>query len=232
MNGSRRSGPGSADPAAENQAFGPAFGYLVLALLVVAGAIACGVSLPEEPVRVASSGAALPAERSSASSASSGTVPVEPALPEAAAAASAPAPAAAPIQIPRMREPSGDQTPDLSDYVNAGEKPTMNHVIERLHRAGVTTGLGAFNPPGTRPHLMGLAVPEDFTLPEGYVRHYQTTDDGQRIEPILMYARDRPFFDATARPITVPDHRVVPPEFAPPGLPIRCIVIPAPVEPR
>ena len=107
----------------------------------------------------------------------------------------------------------------------------MAEVIDRLHQASVTSGLGAFSPPGTRPPLVGLAVPEDFVLPEGYVRHHQATDDGQRIEPILMYSPDHQFFDATDRPITIPQDRVVPPELAPPGLPIRRIVIPAPIEP-
>jgi hypothetical protein len=130
-----------------------------------------------------------------------------------------------------MRDPNGDQTPDLSDYVNKDEKPTMAEVIDRLHQAGVHSGLGAFSPPGTRPPLVGLAVPEDFPLPEGYVRHYQATDDGQRIEPILMFAPDHQFFDAAHRPIAIPKDRVVPPELAPPGLPIRRIVIPAPSEP-
>lgn len=107
----------------------------------------------------------------------------------------------------------------------------MAEVIDRLHLAGVYTGLGAFAPPGTRPPLVGLAVPEDFVLPEGYVRHYQATDDGQRIEPILMFSPQHPLVDAAQRPIAVPLDRVVPPELAPPGLPIRRIVIPAPVEP-
>jgi hypothetical protein len=150
------------------------------------------------------------------------------------AAASASAPtlpvAATPTRRP-TRDPDGDQTPDLSDYINPGERPTMAEVINRLHQAGVHTGLGAFSPPGTRPPLVGLAVPEDFELPEGYVRHYQATDDGQRIEPILMFSPDHQFLDAAQRPIAIPQDRVVPPELAPPGLPIRRIVIPAPVEP-
>lgn len=128
-------------------------------------------------------------------------------------------------------EGDADPTRDLRSYVVRGEKPTMPEVIDRLHQAGIYTGLGAFSPPGTRPPLVGLAVPEDFVLPEGYVRHHQATDDGQRIEAILMYAPDREFFDAAKRPIVVPKDRVVPPEHAPPGLPIRRIVIPAPLEP-
>ena len=122
-------------------------------------------------------------------------------------------------------------TADISDFVNKGERPTMGEVIERLNQAGVTTGLGAFSPPGTRPPLVGLAVPEDFVLPEGYVRHYQATDDGQRIEPVLMFSPDYQFFDTAHRPIAMPKDRVVPPELAPPGLPNRRIVIPAPTEP-
>ena len=92
------------------------------------------------------------------------------------------------------------------------------------------TGLGAFNPPGTRPPLVGLAVPEDFALPPGYVRHYQATDDGQRIEPILMFAPDWQARTPDGTPVAMPANRVVPPELAPPGLPIRRIVVPAPTE--
>jgi hypothetical protein len=138
-------------------------------------------------------------------------------------AASSPA-----AQTTHAREPEGDLTPDISVFVNKGERPTMTEVIERLHQAWEYGGLGAFSPPGTRPPLIGLAVPEGFALPEGYVRHYQATDDGQRIEAILMFAPDRQFVDAAGNPVVIPADRVVPLEFAPPGLPIRRIEIPAP----
>ena len=105
----------------------------------------------------------------------------------------------------------------------------MNEVITRLHQAGIETGLGAFSPPGTRPPMIGIAVPEDFVLPPGYVRHHQATDDGQRIEAILMFAPDREYFDTANGPVKIPKDRVVPPELAPPGLAIRRIVIPAPI---
>ncbi|WP_269631266.1 hypothetical protein [Pelomonas sp. BJYL3] len=120
---------------------------------------------------------------------------------------------------------------DLADHVPAGSAPSMQEVIERLHKAGVRTGLGAFQPPGTRPPIVGLAVPEDYVLPDGYVRHHQATDDGQRIEAILMFAPDRPVRDAAGRPIAVPADRVVTPALAPPGFPIRFVVIPRPQEP-
>lgn len=220
-------------------AWRPSLGYIAMALASVAGGLA--VLLMSSPSQTAAA---------DTSPAATSAVAASNAAPEApgptAAAASGPAPAAAMAgpapptrlgataearRIPRMREPDSDQTPDLSDYVNDGEMPTMAEVIDRLHLAGVHSGLGAFSPPGTRPPLIGLAVPEDFVLPEGYVRHYQATDDGQRIEPILMFSPDVPFVDATGAPIAIPQDRVVPPELAPPGLPIRRNAIPAPIEP-
>jgi hypothetical protein len=115
---------------------------------------------------------------------------------------------------------------DLADHVPAGTAPKMGEVIARLHQAGIRTGLGAFNPPGTNPPLMGLAVPEGYELPPGYVRHHQATDDGQRIEAILMFAPDRAVVDAAGRPVSIPSNRVVPAELAPPRFPIRYIEIP------
>lgn len=153
-------------------------------------------------------------------------VAASPAVQPVAAGRAVPA-APAPFSSARpVRDPNGDQTPDLSDLVNPGERPTMAEVIARLHAAGVHGGLGAFQPPGTRPPLIGLAVPDDFVLPEGYMRHHQATDDGQRIEAILMFSPDHRWFDAAGRPVALPADRVVPPELAPPGLPIRRIVLP------
>ena len=207
--------------------WGPSIGFLVIAVGLVGGAVAGwwtststapshGGGAASAPVAAASGAAPRVAAASAIA-----LVRMTP-----ASALSAPA---AP-RIARGRDPNGDQTPDISDFINAGEKPTMNEVIDRLHQAGVHTGLGAFQPPGTRPPLVGLAVPEDFTLPPGYVRHYQATDDGQRIEPILMFAPDYQALAPDGRPVPMPGDRVVPPELAPPGLPIRRIVVPAPAE--
>ncbi|NOT87529.1 MAG: hypothetical protein HOP03_05040 [Lysobacter sp.] len=118
---------------------------------------------------------------------------------------------------------------DLADVIPPGMEPTAAEVIDELHKAGIHSGIGAFNPPGTSPPLIGLAVPEDFELPEGYVRHYQATDDGQRIEPILMYSPDFEFFDSAGRPIDIPADRVVPPGMAPPGLTSHRITVPPPL---
>jgi len=214
----------------QHDRWGPSIGFLAIACALVAGALVAWwtSTVPSSAVGEAASapesGASAAPARVAAASVS---VPAPAQVAPAAAAISAPV-AAAVQAIPRHRDPNGDQTPDLADYVNPGEKPTMTEVITRLHEAGVHTGLGAFNPPGTKPPLIGLAVPEDFALPPGYVRHYQATDDGQRIEPILMFAPDYQPTTADGRPVPVPRDRVVPPELAPPGLPIRRIAVPAP----
>jgi len=213
-----------------SRAWGPSTGWLVLAVACVAiGAAAAWWAWPSAPPPPAAAAAPAAVAVAAAPVAAAGTehaqttpAPAQPAV----AAVSAAAP-----RIEREHEPGTDTSPTIVDFINEGERPTMGEVIDRLHRAGVTTGLGAFQPPGTRPPLVGLAVPEDFVLPEGYVRHFQATDDGQRIEPILMFSPDHPpAYDAARRPITIPANRVVPPELAPPGLPIRQIVIPAPAE--
>lgn len=122
--------------------------------------------------------------------------------------------------------PSGDPN-DIATYVLPTDPvPTMTEMIQALHDMGDRTGIGAFNPPGTSPPLRGLAVPENFMLPAGYVRHHQVTDEGEPLEPILMFSPDGVFVDASGREITIPEDRIVPPEMAPPGLPIREITIP------
>jgi hypothetical protein len=230
------------EPGAEDRAWRPALGLLAIAAGLVAGTIAWWWTDERMPTAVA---AVAPAAASgpvaagppAAVIATRPAAPVRvtttarasaPAVRERAASASEVAPPATTRRIVR----GGSPMPDLADYVNDGDIPTTAEVIERLHAAGIQGGLAAFSPPGTRPPLVGLAVPEDFELPPGYVRHYQATDDGQRIEPILMFSPDYQFFDASGqRAIAIPENRVVPPELAPPGLPIRRIVIPAPAAP-
>lgn len=198
----------------------PRAGFLAVALVLAV--IACGVLvyLVTSPDPGIAAGSAPP--------------PVAAGAAPATGAPPAPAPVAQQGSAPNpQRPPEGDADPtrDLKSYVPRGANPTMPEVIERLHERGVYSGLGAFPPPGTRPPKVGLAVPEDFELPPGYVRHHQATDDGQRIEAILMFAPGFQLYDAAHNPIAMPKDRVVPPELAPPGLPIRRIVIPPPIEP-
>ncbi|MBI3229493.1 MAG: hypothetical protein HYZ45_04685 [Burkholderiales bacterium] len=224
MTAPRQSSPANSNGSQDGGFWHPSLGYLFIAFGLALGGMAYLLLSPSSPLEMLGEGdksaATTPtASATTTASNTAGTWP--PALPARA-------------QATDSIQPEGDADPtrDLSSYVMRGEKPTMPEVIERLHKAGVHEGLGAFNPPGTRPPLIGLAVPEDFVLPEGYVRHHQATDDGQRIEAILMFAPDRQFFDANKQPITVPANRVVPPEHAPPGLPIRRIVLPKPIEPE
>ncbi len=148
----------------------------------------------------------------------------------AATAARAPRRDTAVQAMPIVRNPddlpSGDPD-DIATYLSPGDPvPTMTEVIQAMHDMGDHTGIGAFNPPGTSPPLQGLAVPEDFVLPAGYVRHHQVTDEGEPLEPILMFSPDGVFVDASGRAVAIPEDRVVPPEMAPPGLPVREITIP------
>jgi hypothetical protein len=147
-----------------------------------------------------------------------------PSAPDAAPVLAARPVVAAPAEVAEL--PSEDPN-DLATYFRPGDpEPTGAEVIGALHDLGIRTGLGAFDPPGTSPPLEGLAVPADYPLPEGYVRHHQFTDEGVAIEPILMFAPDFTLFDADGRPIAMPADRVVPPELAPPDLPIRRVRVP------
>ena len=119
--------------------------------------------------------------------------------------------------------PQGDPD-DLASYFREGDAvPDTATLIKAMNEAGVRTGIAAFNPPGTSPPLEGLAVPADFALPPGYVRHQQATDEGEIIEAILMFSPDLVLRDAQGRVLPLPENRVVPPEMAPPGLPIRWV---------
>ena len=211
--------PASTGKGAAGRAWRPARGRLVIALLLAVASVAVLWRLATPP----GSG---PGFGSSAA--------------DAAAPAALPLPVHGVAQERQPRPPlpaqegkaeaDADPTPDLRSYVARGENPPMSEVIERLHQRGVYSGLGAFSPPGTSPPLIGLAVPEEFILPKGYVRHHQATDDGQRIDAILMFAPDFQLFDANNEPIAMPENRVVPPQLAPPGLPIRRIDLPAPID--
>lgn len=123
--------------------------------------------------------------------------------------------------------PSSDLN-DIARYISpADPEPTAAELIHALRQTGEYGGIAAFNPPGTSPPLVGIAVPEDFELPPGYVRHYQSTDDGQPIEAILMYAPEHRFYDADGNEIEIPEDRVVPADRLPAGLLPRAVEIPA-----
>jgi hypothetical protein len=90
--------------------------------------------------------------------------------------------------------------------------------IAALREEGVHEGIAAFGIPGSHPPKAGILVPEEFELPEGYVRHYQSTDDGEQLPAILMFHPDYEFVNERGEVVKLPDDLVVPPEMAPPGL--------------
>jgi hypothetical protein len=91
------------------------------------------------------------------------------------------------------------------------------------------TGIHLFPRPGTKPIKGGILVPEGYQLPPGYMRHYQATDDGAPVQAILVFHPDFQPLDASGKPIPIPPDRVVPPELAPPGMPV-VVLEPPPVR--
>lgn len=88
------------------------------------------------------------------------------------------------------------------------------------------TGVAVFPAPGTKRIKPGIIVPDDFPLPPGYVRHFQATDKGRMLQAILMFHPDYKPQNADGSPIPLSEDRVVPPEMAPPGLPIEILEVP------
>ena len=227
----RRDDVNSPHKGAGDDAWRPSIGYLYAVLVIVVISIAYAFFSAPSSKALAEGAAVTPADHTDTKHFGMSLIDPDAARSAIADPKQAQASSLQEAQQ-RAREVDNDPTPDLSSYVPRGAKPTMNEVIKRLHEAGVYTGLAAFNPPGTRPNLVGLAVPEDFPLPTGYVRHHQSTDDGQTVEAILMFAPDFQLLDAAKQPVAMPEDRIVPPELAPPGLPIRRVVIPAPRDPE
>jgi hypothetical protein len=119
---------------------------------------------------------------------------------------------------PTVEPPPAAATPKPDEPPPAEDEQTYT-----LLKPGEKAGLAVFPPPGTKPVKRGIVVPEDYELPEGYVRHYQTTDDGRRLPPILMFHPDYGGVDRDGKPLALPEDRIVPPEMAPPGLPVRML---------
>jgi hypothetical protein len=155
--------------------------------------------------------------------------------------------AAVPVQVERRARPAatppvrvgeGDAPAAASKRPAAHPEETARHgedqpkieageYIAALRAAGETGGLAAFPPPGTRPPETGVVVPKDYQLPEGFARHYQTTDDGRQLEPILTLAPGYELVDENGNPIALGRERIVPPELAPPDLPVRMLEVPS-----
>lgn len=137
----------------------------------------------------------------------------------------------------RMAEPQQAAESARPEVTAATGSPVASPPPRETARSGTPTsdtptGIHAFPPLGTRPQLTGVIVPDDFELPPGYVRHYQSTDHGQRLPPILMFDPRNPPLDEFGEPLDIPPDRVVPPEMVPAGLPIEILEIPEQRQPN
>jgi hypothetical protein len=180
------------------------FWLLVLAVLLVgaAGMLALRLALGGAEPEPAAPDVALAAPRATTTAAAPARAPRAHPVRRRA-----PPPAAAPLEA--APAPSEPELPGFSDEPADGP-----------------SGIAVFPPPGTDPVKRGILVPEDFALPEGYVRHYQSTDDGQGLPAILMFHPDYQWLDENGDAIALPEDLVVPPELAPPGLPIVTLELP------
>ena len=124
---------------------------------------------------------------------------------------------------PALAASDGSDQPDVADH--ADDQPDV-YVNQIEPPPGEKTGIHLFPPPGTKPIKSGIIVPDGFQLPPGYVRHFQATDDGEPVQAILMFHPDHRPLDGDGRPIALPADRVVPPEMAPPGMPIQMLEAP------
>jgi hypothetical protein len=144
---------------------------------------------------------------------------------EGSGPANQPAPADAPPRAPLERAilkalppPVPDAQTEEDEEDVPGERPEVT--IDQLP-PGDGTGLDAFPRPGTKPIQRGLIVPDGYDLPPGFVRHFQTTDTGEQLPPILKFHPDRV-------PPGAPGDRVVPAELAPADMPRRWLEPPPP----
>jgi hypothetical protein len=179
------------------------------------------------------------------------TLAAREATPETAAAREAAAPAASPqpdappdqrqVAAPRTspsqatgasRQPQAPGAPPPASARPPASAGTPEEDAMPEPPEGEKTGIQAFPPPGTKPLMRGIIVPEGYRVPPGYVAHVQW-HDGALLPPILMFEPGFQPRDANGNPIPTPANRVVPPELAPRDLPQKLLDLPpeAPARP-
>lgn len=184
---------------------------IALPMLVTVGAVvAIRASSPPPPKPVAAVAAVEVAPAEAGSPPAAAAPSASPRASHVVARRVVAAPVADTAGLGASPRPDPRQTPTRE--LDAGD------AIRALREEGVHEGIAAFGLPGTSPPKPGIVVPEGFQLPEGYVRHYQSTDDGQQLPAILMFHPDYEFRNERGEVVKVPDDLVVPPDMAPPGL--------------
>ena len=145
------------------------------------------------------------------------------------ARATPPADASAPVPSPpRVHPVRARGAAPAPAVASPGSPPEEPDAPQAAPDPNLPVGVGLFPPRGTDPPKIGIVVPEGFELPEGYVRHYQVTDDGQPLPPILMFHPDYDWIDENGEHVEVSADGVVPPELAPPGMAIEMLDLPEP----
>ena len=108
------------------------------------------------------------------------------------------------------------------------EEPAPREVLVEQLPQGDGTDIDAYPRPGTKLLRAGIIVPDGYALPPGYLRHYQTTDDGEQLPPILMFHADVKPLGPDGQPVALPEDLVVPRGMAPPGMPVQWFEPPPP----
>jgi hypothetical protein len=139
--------------------------------------------------------------------------------------ASAPPPSTAPRPAQPTVRPEVQPVVQQTSATSPQPEPQQPPMTQDAEDTGPAEGIKLYRP-GTKPLKQGIIVPDDFEVPQGYMRHYQTTDDGQMQKPILMFHPDYKPVDSNGQPVELPANRVVPPELAPPGMPIDILELP------
>lgn len=194
---------------------------IVVGLLVALAVVGIAVKIRERlaptpaPSRAASTGAEATSKRAArAASKRAAPIPV----------AAAPQPNGPGAAQPDEQAASPSSSSSSSSFAPDEASAPEGLVADAPPQAG--EGIAAFPAPGTKRIKPGIIVPEDFPLPPGYVRHYQTTDKGQMLPAILTFHPDHPPIGADGHPVAVPPDRVVPPDQVPAGLPIHLLEVP------
>ena len=133
--------------------------------------------------------------------------------------------APAPSPTPSRPAPKAAPRPQSAPAQPSEPAPQEEPAAQEAAPSGPAEGINLYRP-GTSPLKQGIIVPENFELPPGYVRHYQSTDNGEGIKPILMFHPDYKPVDSKGTPVELPSNRVVPPELAPQGMPIEILELP------
>lgn len=188
---------------------------LALGLIAVMLVLVVGPSMEERP----GSAAPQPGERVAAS-ASGKEGKALPAARRSRESAAGERPHLPPVEP----QPAAVNDADGAPSVDAATEHAEEHAADG--EAEEPSGIALFPPPGTDPIQAGIVVPDDFELPAGFVRHYQTTDNGKQLPAILKFHPDYQPVDENGERIALPEDRVVPPELAPPGLPHQMLDVP------